>query len=123
MKRHFATHRIGRPLAAVLLCAMLMTQALGLLHRVAHGHAHHAAAVAHADELLPTSALGALFDHHHEDADCQVFDQLCHADVVIANVVEADAERNALPQPPGRQGPTAAVQAAGYLARGPPGST
>lgn len=111
-----------RPLAAALVCALLVTQALGWLHRVVHAHDPHPGAAAHAVEAPAGSSLAALFAHHHDEADCQVFDQLSHADSAAVSVIEADSLRLGQPKALDPQGCAVAAQAAGYLARGPPGT-
>jgi len=113
MHRRRAPLPLRRPLAGLLVCALLLTQALGLLHRVLHAngspHAVH-----------DRGRLEALFAHHHGSADCQIFDQLSHADGVGFGFVEPGAMPSAQPPVSALQAPQVAAQAAGYLARGPP---
>ena len=58
--------------------------------------------------------------HDAGSADCQIYDQLSHADGVGFGVVEPGAMPPAQPPAPAPQAPQVAAQAAGYLARGPP---
>ena len=113
MHRRFLPLPLRRPLAGLLVCALLMTQALGLMHRVLHaGGPSHAA--------HDPGRIEALFEHHHDQGDCQVFDQLSHADGVGFAFVEPGATPPAPPPAPALQAPKLAAQAAGYLASGPP---
>ncbi len=82
-------HRPRRLLAGTVLCALLLTQALGLMHRVwhAHGPVPATASQAHAAPHSATAHRHAhehpferLFAHHHDQQDCKVFDQLTQAD-------------------------------------------
>ncbi|MBS1179168.1 MAG: hypothetical protein H6R06_3580 [Proteobacteria bacterium] len=113
MHRRLVPLPLRRPLVGLLMCALLLTQALGLLHRVLHADGHAHAAHEH-------GSLEELFAHDPGSADCQIFDQLSHAD----GMGFCDAEPGAMPpaQPPAsaQQAPRWAAQAAGYLARGPP---
>jgi len=122
MRPHLTPQGLRGPLAAALVCALLLTQALGWLHRAVHAHEPHLGAVAHAAERPAGGLLSGLFAHHDDAADCQAFDQLSHADAAAASVIEADPLRMAGPMVLGRPGSVVAVQAAGYLARGPPGA-
>lgn len=117
------------PLRAVLLaslwsCAVLMQMA-GLLHAYAHPrpvHDHGAAQAPEAagDERNPSN-LRALFTGHAGDSgECELFDQLAHA------VVLMPAPPLSLQLPAAHRHDTRhaawhhARQSAGYLARGPP---
>jgi hypothetical protein len=121
MHRQLVPLRLRRPLAGLLLCALLLTQVLGVLHRSVHpggppmAHAERAEHVEHVH-----GGLEALFAQHHDAGDCQIFDQLSHAD----GVGFVFAETGAMPPAPSAaaalQVPRLAAQAAGYLARGPP---
>jgi hypothetical protein len=110
-----------RLLAGWLVCALLLTQGLGLLHRLVHAHGPTGAAhAAHADPGRHGGALTGWFAHHHDAADCLVFDQLSHAD----GLGLAPAHTPGVP-PRGPGGtaprlPHIAAQALGFLARGPP---
>jgi hypothetical protein len=113
MHRHPVPLSLRRPLAGLLVCAMLLTQALGLLHRVHHAEGHEHAAHEH-------GGFEELFTHDAGSADCLIYDQLSHADGVGFGVVEPGAMPPAQPPAPVEQAPQVAAQAAGYLARGPP---
>lgn len=103
----------------LLAAALLMLQALGLWHAVVHARGAAGSVAA---------SLAAHDGHHdehfagHEDGDaqCRLYDQLAHADLVFGQTAAFAAVRLAgLPPaavPAGRLAP----QAAGFLARGPP---
>ena len=117
MHRRLVPLPLRRPLAGLLVCALLLTQALGVLHRTLHasGPVVHAGPSEHAH-----GSLEALFAQHHDAGDCQIFDQLSHADGVGFGVLDAGAMAPAPRPAPALQAPQVAAQAAGYLARGPP---
>jgi len=118
MQHHLVPLPLRRPLAGLLTCALLLTQALGLLHRV-----HHADGPPRAHVQQPEHAHGvleALFAQHDDGGDCQVFDQLSHADGMGLRFVEPGTMPPAQRAAPALQSPNVAAQAAGYLARGPP---
>lgn len=102
-----------------LLALLLLVQTLGLLHRVLHAPGRHA--VAHV--TAQSGGAASPFGHDDGDLQCQLYDQLAHADLafgaapVLAVIVPAHA-REGVP-PAGRLAP----QAAGFLARGPPSLT
>ncbi len=108
--------RLALPLLAA---AMLWLQALGLLHGVVHGvghaHGHDTPASAHAGDG------GTLTDHDEGSDECRLYDQLAHADLAFGAPVACTVADVTLvpdaPMPAGRLAP----QAAGFLARGPPG--
>ena len=107
---------------AALLAAVLLLQWFGLVHRVAH--APHLAAAqtvgvqpAHAS---PHGVFDALFGAHHSDADCQLFDQLSHADTVVSVLPPLMPALPPLAGPQVHESWHLAAQSAGYLARGPP---
>jgi len=116
MHRSLVSTSSRRSLAGLLVCALLLAQALSLLHRMVHADGPPSSHAEHADSVLEI-----LFAQHHDAGDCQIFDQLGHADGVCFGFVEPGA------MPPGEQPamalsvPLLAAQAAGYLARGPPG--
>lgn len=97
-----------------LAAAMLMLQALGLWHGVAHAHVIHDGAHGTAQ---------AFAGHDDDDAQCRLYDQLAHADLVfgVAPVWSGPTTDGATVAavPAGRLAP----QAAGFLARGPPLTT
>ena len=113
-------HRLRRPLAMASVCALLMAQTLGLLHRLVHAHAPHPAATAQAAAAPAVASLEALFANHHDEADCQAFDQFSHGDALAVTVVDADKLRLAQPPAPGRLGCAVAARVTGYRARAPP---
>ena len=118
MLRRHTSSSLRRPLAGLLVCAMLLAQALGLAHRIQHGGGtQRLAAAAGADVPQLRSSW---FATHHDAADCRLFDQLSHADAPgfeLAPLPPADLPA-ALPQ--ARQPmPPASVRCV-PLARGPP---
>lgn len=106
------TRRVRRIALPLLAAAMLMLQALGLIHGIQHGvvHARGQAGVA------STAFVG----HDEGDVQCRLFDQLAHADIAFG--IQAIVDELSLgghvdaQLPAGRFAP----QAAGFLARGPP---
>jgi hypothetical protein len=124
MHRRLVPQFLRRPLAGLLLCALLLTQALGVLHRTLHADGPplaHAEPAQHADPAEHAhGVLEALFAQHHDAGDCQIFDQLSHADGVGLAFVEPGSMAPAQPPAQALQVPKLAAQAAGYLARGPP---
>ena len=107
-----------RPLAAlVAVAALLLAQALGLAHGVAHAPQVAAlAAPAHGDHDHG-------FDAHHDEgsAECRLIDQAGHGDAVTAPVVVADVPRVGR-EARGVAAPVflALAPARAYHARGPP---
>ena len=66
----------------LMVSALLSVQSLGLLHRLVHEPAqrtelHQIASSQHSHFLTP------LFASHQNSSDCQSFDQLSHADLVV----------------------------------------
>lgn len=108
-----AAQRRGAAFFAAL--ALLLAQAVGMAHAVAHPQSHQlAAAVAEHEH-------GA-FDAHHDEGSpqCQLLDQLSHADGVAA---ATPAPTFAVPATAFTAAPAALVRATcawGYHARGPP---
>jgi hypothetical protein len=129
------THATHRPRAAllVLVLAMLLAQALGLMHQTLHGPASRVA-------LVPEAELGAwlpphdcdepgahgpashvqAFGHEAGSAECRLFDQIGQDWALATPWAPPAAPPAAPPWARGRPAPTLAAQAAGYLARGPP---
>lgn len=99
---------------------MLLTQVVGLLHGVVHARGPLSAVHEGAAKLPDHSVLEALFAHHDDAADCQVFDQLSHADALGFAPLDRVAEHHALPRLRARPLPQVAAQTSSYLARGPP---
>jgi hypothetical protein len=64
----------------------------------------------------------ALFAQHDDTGDCRLYDQLSHADGVGFGYVEPGALAPLQQPPPALPKQLRAAQAAGYLARGPPGT-
>lgn len=99
---------------------MLMLQALGLWHSVVHPSGHAGAVVAQAHDHHPGEHGDRFAGHDDGDAQCRLYDQLAHADLVFGegpsfSCAHADGVLHAA-VPAGRLAP----QAAGVLARGPP---
>lgn len=121
MTQRFLPPTPRRLLAGWLVCALLLTQGLGLLHRIVHANGPaDVAHPAHADPVRDHGTLASLFAHHHDAADCQVFDQLSHADAVGFAQVHTPGVSVAGPCGAAPRLPDVAAQAVGFLARGPP---
>ena len=108
------TRRTWLPLVAA---ALLFGQMLGLVHSIAHASPAHAARAAPASG----SAFDKLFADHGDASKCRLYDQLAHADLAFDSTSTA-----VLAMPHGIDAPRLpschiAAQAAGFLARGPPG--
>ncbi len=108
--------RIALPLLAA---AMLWLQALGLWHGVVHGVVH---SLGHGTPASVHAASGGtLTDHDAGSDECRLYDQLAHADLACGTPAALAVAEGVLvpdaPLPAGRLAP----QAAGFLARGPPG--
>jgi hypothetical protein len=112
-----ASRRIA--FAAVLLVSLVLAQALGLMHGIAH--------MRHAPGTTTTSTAKAdsgwvakLFAGHQHGGDCDVYDQLSHGDALHAVApVFAAVEFTQTPVALHR-GWHIATQSSGFLARGPP---
>lgn len=107
----------------LLLCAMLLMQLVGLWHGVVHAHGplHSLHEGAHGADTRPhPTGLADLFAHHDDAADCQVFDQLSHADALGFARLEPGDDHPVLPPPQARPLPPVAAQPSGVPARGPP---
>ena len=117
---------------------LTLSQALWLLHRVAHvgqvGHVGQVAHVAHGGHLgqstvsTRTASVAlevgawtkALLPDHKDERSCAQYDQLSHADMAPGcHALHATLARNALAQVT-HVASSMAAQAAGFLARGPP---
>ena len=66
----------------VLLTALVLVQTVGVLHRVAHAHGTHSAAMAEPATSVASSqdlmaGLQRLWGDHSNAVDCQLFDQSC----------------------------------------------
>jgi len=112
-------------LVALLFASLVLAQALGLMHRIAHlpqGHVPAAAWSQPSAQADPagTGWLHKLFAGHRHDGDCDVYDQLGHGDALAAAVpMLADASFTQAPAALHR-GWHLAAQSSGFLARGPP---
>lgn len=109
----------------IALVAIVLAQALGLMHRIAHAHpsAPWASAVtwtqaAAADRS--TDWLHALFNGHHHDGDCDAYDRLTPCDAIKS--VPATLASAAAPMAPRFPPPTSqtSTRHAAFLARAPP---
>lgn len=106
-----------RSLIGLMLAALVLTQALGVMHRVMSGHVADAAQADDAGARL----LNALFAGHHDDRDCKVFDQLAQADLASGLAFASAAhDPGETPVIAAHRCWQIAAQAAGFLARGPP---
>lgn len=116
LRPSIVTRRVALPLLAA---AMLLLQALGLWHSLVHPSAH--AGVVMAQDRHDGDQGGDHFASHDDgDAQCRLYDQLAHADLVFGEAASfLSARAGGVLQaavPAGRLAP----QAAGFLARGPP---
>lgn len=124
----FAFTRASRRIAfaAVLLVSLVLAQALGLMHGIAHMR-HVPGAPGTATMATGLSAKAAdtgwvakLFAGHQHGGDCDVYDQLTHGDALhgitpVFAAVEFTQAPVAL-----HRGWHIAAQSSGFLARGPP---
>jgi len=76
--------RILQRLVLVLLATLVLTQTLGVLHRVAHAHSKHAVVTTQVDFMaetvpgeLSSGFFKRLWGEHSSLAECQLFDQAC----------------------------------------------
>jgi hypothetical protein len=102
-------------LAGALALALLLAQALGAWHRIAHapGLAVPAAPDAHDRH--------GLFDDHEADGDaCRLIDQLSHADAVPATALAGPDAAPAWQPAAAADGRAASGPCSAYLARAPP---
>lgn len=115
----------ARPWCVVLvLLALVCAQALGLMHRHAHGPSAPAGHAAHLSQASPHEGgagwLHEIFAVHDDETDCRLYDAL--SPQVFA--VQAVATLPVITPPKGclrlRQGDFVARWAALYDARGPP---
>jgi len=123
--RLLPARRQAAAFAAVL--ALLLAQALGLAHRIAHAQPAQAGVLhthSHAHEHEPGHPiLAAAFDQHDEgSAECRLIDQAGHGDAAAAPTV-APGDLVAPDGGAARPSPTATFLTActqPYSARGPP---
>jgi hypothetical protein len=114
-----------RALVALLAVALVLAQALGLLHRFAHGGGETAretaSSSAASQDVGTPSLLQIAFGGHDPNApQCELYDHVAHADI-LCGVPSADVPAAAPHAPPVRatRGQPAAFRTA-FLARGPP---
>ncbi len=67
---------------SLLVTALLAVQSMGQWHRLVHVDRDHTVNTGLTQSAPATVA--KLFSNHHSDTDCQLFDQLSHADSVTA---------------------------------------
>jgi hypothetical protein len=115
-----ASAKPSRRRVVALLCAMLLMQLAGLWHGIVHAHGPLHGAHSGAATLPDPGGPDSLFEHHDDAADCQVFDQLSHADAPGFARPDAGAEHAALPRLHAPPPANLAAQASGFRARGPP---
>jgi hypothetical protein len=132
MKRPPAPHCRSSRVAVWLLAGVLVVaQAVGLAHRVAHGPAFasgHVQSHVHGEDCDAEHAGKAAlahaspFDHQHEpgSAECRLLDQATQADSLVAAWLPAQVPLAPLPCPRGGADRLVAFEATAYLARGPP---
>lgn len=115
-------------LAGFVVMMLLLGQTLGLIHRVAHGSTRAPAdagsawapsLAAVADES-PSSGLQGLFGSHDQRGDCESFDKVSTADLLLPAPLVLAAEPVALPPAAVHRTWHLAAQSSGFLARGPP---
>jgi hypothetical protein len=122
-----------RALAAVLAMALVLVQMLGLAHRIVHvERALPATAGAFAAGADGSAALKrpaprsdgsgwlALFALHDPGADCDAFDQMSHADLVVDISLDEALPCSGSQASSRHAAWHVAAQARGFLARGPP---
>ena len=118
-----AARRFGAALA--LVGALLLSQGLGVLHRVLHDPlqtpAAHAVWADRVADTHPASPLSGLFDGHQDgSAECRLLDQWVHADALLVAVLPLLLARlEALPDSVAPPTP-ARRHTAQYRARAPP---
>lgn len=85
--------RLHRACALVLVVAVLLAQALALMHRSLHGSGGSAlrseavAQAQHAHEAASADGLSGLFGSHSDASDCRLFDALGQAGCTPAALV------------------------------------
>ena len=107
--------------ASIAVLALLLAQAIGLAHGIAHPHSRGGLPSVAVATTVATSAV-TWADGLHDDGSvqCRLLDQLSHADALTTTVSLPSA-------PPSAQAPPAPLRVAhcarvapAYLARGPP---
>lgn len=120
MSVHRTPASLHRRMVGLLLCAMLLMQAVSLWHGVVHARGPlHAL---HEGDATPTEPAGLerLFGPHDGGADCQALDQLSHADAPGFAWPDTIVEHPALLRLRAPRLPDVAAPASGFQARGPP---
>jgi hypothetical protein len=111
-------------LVAVLAISLVLSQALWLLHRVAHvgvatqtsAAQAHAASSGHAADRWVKS----LLPDHQDQRSCAQYDHLSHADMAPGCAAQDVTQAHAVLAQATHVASQMAAQAAGFLARGPP---
>jgi hypothetical protein len=114
------SHRPRLTLACLLLVSLLTAQTLGLLHRVVHFGGAVSQGPLHPQAGQAAEPLQALFAQHRDSAECKLFDQMSHADGLVAMDLSSLCPPPVMPDSLVHPGWHLASQAAGFLARGPP---
>ncbi len=105
---------LQRTIAMWALLCLLALQGLGTLHRAAHGQQRGL------QSFATSSKAATLFAGHQTDADCQLFDHICHASAApSAPVIALPTPTPAAPALAPAWGITALADIA-LRARGPP---
>jgi len=117
-RNRFVPLPLRRPLVGLLVCALLPTQALGLLHRVKHANGPTSSQAEPSGHIHGVSE--TLFAQHRDAGDCQIFDQLSHADGVGLGFIAPNMMPPAQPPACCLPTPRVAAPATGYQARGQP---
>jgi hypothetical protein len=114
---HCAPSR-NRHTAFIAVLALLLAQALGLAHGIAHPNAQGLALVA-ASQAGHDHAHG---DHAHDEgsAQCRLIDQLTHADLLVAPPPATVPDLSPAPLPAFAAQRAPALEAERPRARGPP---
>ena len=97
--------------AGLLAVALLLGQALGLVHGVVHGGA---------PTVASAQPLEHLFDEHDDASSCRLFDQASHADLAPALALVLPVLPLFAAWVPCPVGPVLPRQGAPFEARGPP---
>lgn len=97
--------------AGLLAVALLLSQALGLVHGVVHGGA---------PTVASAQPLEHLFDEHDDASSCRLFDQASHADLAPALALVLPVLPLFAVWVPCPVGPVLPRQGAPFEARGPP---
>ena len=106
-------------LTAALIAALVLLQTLGLMHRIVH--AGTAAAAVHANAgVAPAAWAETLFAGHDKGSACALYDQLLQPHAAVDTACAAKPAF-APPRPADQHRAwQLALQAHGFLARGPP---